>query len=310
MRKKLKGFTLVELMLSVAFLSTLAIVIALLISHSASTYRKGALLKQVNEVGTRIIEDLRASMSNNHVGDMGLICDDYFSESSAREACKSDNGFNFVSLKRYAPVVIKGAKRYEVDADGEVPIYGVFCTGKYTYLWNSGYFYNSDEYEIKNIGSAPKFVYKRSGVTGTQTITNYRLLKIIDEKRQVCGAAVKAYATNSYGDAIYIEDIDELTNNFDISGGTALSEDPVELLSYVNGEGLALYNLEVSRPAQSGVQKTSFYAGSFILGSLEGGVNIGSSSDYCKAYVDEGLSANADYCSVNRFNFAVQTSGI
>ena len=50
-----------------------------------------------------------------------------------------------------------------------------------------------------------------------------------------------------------------------------------------------------------------FFAGSFILGTRRGGVNITTSGDSCKPPTDE--YSDLEYCAINRFNFAVQAGG-
>lgn len=319
MKHKRKGFTLIELMLSVTFLSTLAIMIALLVSGASSTYRRGIVLKRVNATGTEIMEDLRTSINNNHVGDLAISCDDVYSDPAVRDKCKADDGMSFVSIKATSQVMIKGKNTYRVgeSEDDEVPVFGAFCTGKYSYLWNSGYFFNPETYEVNGITMAT-IRYKYNDGAGhvieeqipNDNTPNFRLLKILDEKRSICISAIKKLS-DSWGDTGYVDYEDvygHLDTTFDIRS-TPLAEKPIELISGENGEGLALYDLTVSKPAQGVANQITFYSGSFILGSIEGGVNIASQGDYCKSFIDEGI-ADSDYCAVNRFNFAVQTSGL
>ena len=64
MKKKIQhkaGYTLIELMLSVAFLSSLAVVIALVVANSTAVYRRGLTLKNVNMVASEIIDDFSSS---------------------------------------------------------------------------------------------------------------------------------------------------------------------------------------------------------------------------------------------------------
>ena len=134
--KQKKGFTLIELMLSVTFLATLAIMIAALVTGAASTYRRGIVLKRINLTGSEILDDLHASIKNNHVGYLATVCDDVYSDSGIRSQCKDDDGFSFVSIKATSRVKIKGDKTYTVgNSDDEVPIFGAFCTGKYSFLF-------------------------------------------------------------------------------------------------------------------------------------------------------------------------------
>ncbi len=299
-----KGFTLIELMLSVAFLASLTVMIAVLVSNAAATYRRGITLKRVNATGTEIMEDFRATISDNRSNDPNITCDSVYEEIQDRDACKNDDGFSFVSLKGYKTVKIKGEKTYNVGEDG-TPVYGLFCTGKYTYIWNSGYFFDTKLYQVGPEGHPASPIVVRYKDTD---ITNFRLLKVLDERRSVCIDAIARYTQEEYGTVSYMgsNDMEGIPDFYNLS---SLGQAPVELISGEDGEGLALYDLTVSRPATGGSNKISFYSGSFILGSIEGGVNISSPSDYCKAFIDEGI-ADQDYCAVNRFNFAVQTSGI
>ena len=53
-----KGFTLVELSLSIAFIAILSITVALIINDAISTYRRGLTLNQINTVGMDLVDDM------------------------------------------------------------------------------------------------------------------------------------------------------------------------------------------------------------------------------------------------------------
>ena len=300
-RQAKKGFTLVELMLSVAFLASLAVMITIMVFNSSATYRRGAVLKKINLAGTEIIEDLRASINNTHAGDLSIVCDDIYENASIREQCKDDEGRSFVTVAKYASVTVKGERNYEVGEDG-APVYGAFCTGKYTYVWNSGYFFNN---EIYHVGPTSSALQPLKIIYNTKQYTNFKLLKILDEKRAICTESVKQYTKQTFGNEGYVKAEDMAG----MRASLTVQNEPEELISGDSGEGLALYDLQIMQPAKGGVNQITFYTGFFILGSIDGGVHIGSQADYCKAYVDEGIS-DEDYCAVNRFNFSVQTAGI
>ncbi len=298
------GYTLIELMLAVAFLASLAVIIAVVVANSAATYRRGLTLKNVNAVGSEIIDDLRNTISNNHVGDLDHACETAYTSNLTRDDCRADGGYSFVSLRRLTTVVVKGST---VKALSHVPVFGAFCTGKYSYVWNSGYFFNNDIYQVNDVHSAT-FTYRSGG--NVKTITNFRLLKIFDETRSVCVAATKNYAPSVTGDPTYYADIDEFDGNFDITDEKALAEDPVDLIgNWINGSNLAIYDLEVARPATTGTGSSILYSGYFILGTVDGGIDIKSDGDYCRSFIDKGIDME-EYCAVNRFNFAIQSSGV
>ena len=87
-----------------------------------------------------------------------------------------------------------------------------------------------------------------------------------------------------------------------------LENDPIELLA--NDRSLALYSLEPVAIAEGENQNSIFYSMSFILGTVQGGVNIKASGNYCST--SGGTSSgveNFDFCAINKFNFAAQATG-
>lgn len=291
-------------MLSIAFLTSLAVMIAVLVSNAASTYRRGVTLKRVNSVGSEILEDLRATINNNHVGDLEIFCNDIYDNVAQQENCVDDGGFSFASVKGYKNVYIKGQKTY---LEEDIPVYGLFCTGKYSYIWNSGYFFDNELYAVGSNTHPASPLTVTYGDTDNNT---FRLLKVQDERRSLCVYATNSIYRSQTGNDGYVSssDIDSIPLIYNLNTIGTQGE-PIELITGEEGEGMALYDLTIAKPARGIASQITFYSGSFILGSVEGGVNITSPSDYCKAFVDDGVS-DADYCAVNRFNFAVQTSGL
>jgi len=76
LRKHVKnGFTIVETMISVIFISILLIAIGSVSLHIINTYQRGVMVKMVNETGRTIGEDLRISLASGSVD----LKNDYFS---------------------------------------------------------------------------------------------------------------------------------------------------------------------------------------------------------------------------------------
>lgn len=99
-----KGFTLVELMLAMGFLSALMIIIAMTVVQIGNIYNKGITLKEVNLVGKALSTELQHSII----------------EVASFELSAS-------------------AKTYVIQKNGAGnAIGGRLCTGKYTYIWNYG----------------------------------------------------------------------------------------------------------------------------------------------------------------------------
>ena len=105
--KRVSGFTLVELMLSMAFVGILIVVIAVTTIHIMGTYTKGLTVREVNQAGRTISEDIQRTIATTVP----------FSVSPAKTGDPDDE-----------PDV-----KYVVQSGG-----GRLCTGAYTYAWNYG----------------------------------------------------------------------------------------------------------------------------------------------------------------------------
>lgn len=276
--KNKKGFTLVELSLSIAFIAILSITIALIINDAISTYRRGLTLNQINTVGMDLVDDMRATIQNSPANSMKERCASLY-KGSDKTACENEKGLKLVVVK----------KTGKVDGVSDnIPIYGAFCTGAYSYVWNSGYFFSDKKPE----GEIAFLKY------GDTTYYDFRLLKVKDINREVCMSALQ----EENGEKRYAYKTSD-TNNFILNN---TQEEPTILLADDNANSLALYDLTSQAPVSNGVN-AAFYATSFILGTLQGGINVMSSGNFCAAPSE--YDSNFDYCAINKFNFAAQANG-
>ena len=62
-----KAFTIIELMLAMAFLGTMLVGIASLIMRITSIYQKGLALRGVNSIGREIVSDLTRTIGGSKV---------------------------------------------------------------------------------------------------------------------------------------------------------------------------------------------------------------------------------------------------
>ena len=105
-----------------------------------------------------------------------------------------------------------------------------------------------------------------------------------------------------------------MNSNFDITSYGPVEETPIDILSNrETGEGdsegsvgnnLAIYDLASATPAESSAGNSLFYSVSFILGTIQGGINVKASGNFCATPADYELE-NFDYCAINKFNFAI-----
>lgn len=100
-----RAFTLVELMLAVAFLGTLLLSIAMLTMQLINIYTKGATMRAVNSTGSAIMRDIRTTITSSESlpANLDMNRDEYF---------------------------------YRDNSKATDSRYGAFCTGSYTYIWN------------------------------------------------------------------------------------------------------------------------------------------------------------------------------
>ena len=320
-RRAKRGFTLVELSFAIAFISVLLITVTLITNEIVSIYRKGYSIKSVNQVGRDLIDDFQSSLIESPPSSFASFCSLKYSDgSTSRGHCDGENGNNgFYSV--YQQFYKTGVYILNNDEDTArtVPIGGIFCSGKYTYVWNSGYLFNDDGYYYTNDGkslSDPNFVstgqglrlsvkYKLVGASGETTKKDFRLLKIEDTSRNVCATTL----TTDYGypdpGAILETPGNSHSREIDITN-TPLSKEPEEMLNETD-TSLAIYDLVIFQPARVTTTDRLLFSGSFILGTTTGGVDIMTTSNFCKAPTN--FSADFNYCAINKFNFTVQASG-
>lgn len=249
--KARQGFTLVELSLSLVFIGILSLTVALIINNAVSSYRRGVTLNQVNTVGMELVDDIRGALQA--------------SPPNRDELCKNEECGEMV-VKRTGEVEIDGKKEI-------VPIYGAVCTGKYSYVWNSGYVVGSD----KKVSVEEDNMFRLAKWDDPITESN---------KETICSIN------------------NGLTNNFVLPDKAKNKE---ILLAEDEDNPLALYDFVVQEPAVGPKGDTAYYTASFILGTVQGGININATGDFCKAPKDGGGAF--DYCAINKFNFAAQATG-
>lgn len=322
MRRKLtrRGFTLIEVALSTAFVGILSITIVLIINDTVAAYRRGLVLNQVNTTGMDLVDDMRTAVANSSSRSVTEDCTKFYGDRSvARQQCIDDNAYNFIAVTKTAKVNVMDDMSGNND---NVPVFGAFCAGTYSYIWNSGYF-EATQARVVNAEPATLTYMDATGtirrITGTtrkisdgtyvDTGKPFRILKVKDENRAVCSSVVRYDSTMSeWRDNYTLPANEDLSSDFNISAYGMINEEPVDLILADNENDLAIYELLVARPAESTTRQNTFYSLSFILGTIDGGINIRASGQSCSPPADYKYE-NFDYCAINKFNFAMQASG-
>jgi len=285
--QKRKGFTLVELALALVFVSILLITIAWLTLHLTTVYQKGLAMKAISSTGKELIDDFSRAISASPAITLDSLCDRAYNKSdSARKAqydeCVKDSARHITYRQNYNKVKIKGV-------DTTVPINGIFCTGRYSYIWNTAYALNPADYEKVNLVD-----YKATlSIGGSTPITDFRLLKVSDFDRSLCYQKMEP---NTY----------DYSSNYNYT----LDSSPYTLKDLLdNSENdIAVYDLSVFAPTIHEITGSAFYSGTFVLATLRGGIDINSTGEFCSDPPDN-LNTDFAYCAINKFNFAMQANG-
>ena len=298
-RQTKTGFTLIELMLAVAFLGTLLLSIAMLAMRLVDMYTKGATMRSVNSVGSAIMDDMRAHISSSTPW-MGGLGDGLTKDNAAKDKRQY--------YRYHTYTVDSGTAEAESYVD-----YGAFCTNSYTYVFNNqpamlryreggaadGYLsvgksFNKRPYGLVRIKDPDCTQFKRIDMTADE-LSEYNASLVWDP--------------NSFwqdgGDQFLEANADDMTVLLDGSQSDENSD-------------LQLYDFSIMSAVQSNVTKQTLYDIAFVLGTTRGGINVKSSNNYCKkktkalsgeAYADEYDNNTVSYCSVNRFEFVVRQTG-
>lgn len=283
-----KGFTLVELALALVFVAVLMLTIAWLTLHVTTVYEKGLAMKAVNSVGKELVDDFSRAVSVAPAVTVDSLCSQKYNRSTNPNQynnCINDHARKFSYQQRYNKVRVNGEETI-------VPTNGVFCTGRYSYIWNTAYVLNSADYQKAATGNF-EAVFKYKNGSDTVTMDGFRLLKISDFTRELCSQHMNG---NQYVYDDYPEyEMDDQPSTLE------------ELLD--NSENnLALYDLSIFAPTVHELTSSAYYSGTFILATLRGGININSTGEYCTDPPD-GLSTDFAYCAINKFNFAMRADG-
>lgn len=106
-RKQAAGFTLIELMLAMAFVGALLVAIAVTTMQIIGTYTKGLTVREVNQAGRTITEDIQRTIA-------------------------------MTAPFKVAPIKTGAASDAADSQYVRRPGGGRLCTGSYTYAWNYG----------------------------------------------------------------------------------------------------------------------------------------------------------------------------
>ena len=175
---KTKGFTLIELMLAMTFIAVLMMAIAMTTIQIGNIYNKGITLREVNQAGRTISDDLQRSIATAVPFDVTKKVDD-------------------------SPATLNS--KYVVRDGG-----GRLCLGRYTYAWNYG------KSIAKVSGAAP--VYNTYFKAGDPSVTGeaVRFAKIADPNGYLCADPAANIPRDNATEMLVSGDRDLVMHSFEI----------------------------------------------------------------------------------------------
>ena len=307
-----KGFTLIELMLAVAFLGTLLLSVAMLAMRLVDMYTKGATMRAVNSVGGAIVDDVRTHVTSSNLWTENL-----------KDGFKTKDEYD-ASRKQYYRTHTYTVGDGVLEPKETFVDYGAFCTNSYTYI------FNYQTAMLKYRDSKNKSDTESYLMVGTETDHRpYALVRIKDTGcTQFKLLGMTEAEVNAYNDAVtdeanklpaysshYMQGENHYFKVDNMKGVTVLLDGSTS----DEGTDLQLYDFAVMSATQSHVTNQVIYDIAFVLGTTRGGINVNSSNNYCTKEVaksNQGVSNAEDfadhaisYCSVNRFDFVVRQTG-
>lgn len=298
---KKKAFTLIELMLAVAFIGTLLLSVAMLAMQLVNMYTKGVAMRSINAIGGDIADDLKQTIT-----------------SSTKWSSSIDPEYGGTY---YTKDIVEDAKKeyYAYNDKG----YGIFCTNSYTYIFN----YQSAMLKFRE---QPVTTDTEDYISILQTDTSiqqpYGLVRVKDPSATLCNSAKAADKDGTSTTDFFWKDDEKYKNVKDAHIIQVDSKDLTILLDgndSNDGSDLELYDFSVMHATKNSLTGQALFNVSFVIGTMRGGINVMSSSNYCSQKAQENAddevatkeakekmaNVGMSYCAVNRFEVTVRQTG-
>ncbi|MBS7346443.1 MAG: prepilin-type N-terminal cleavage/methylation domain-containing protein [Candidatus Sacchiramonaceae bacterium] len=241
-----QGFTLIELMLSMSMVAVLLIAIVTMSMQMGRIYTKGATMFDLNAASRTINTDFTRS----------------FNSIPSIEWRNPQNSFG-------------ASQNYVVRPSTSEPQAGAYCTGNFSYLWNTA--------RILNAPAAGRNVPIRYDGAATSS-TEIKLIKILDSSRQYCADSALWTRVPRGGQVI-------------------------DLLPQ-SESGLMIYDIRFDSKEALRDQSTNqrMVNISYVLGTNDANRGlIDMSNMNCRP--PSSAQGMEDYCAINKFDLTVRTLG-
>ncbi len=315
-KKTKKGFTIVEVTLATAFVAVLMISITLITTSIAAIFQKGLTLRAVSSVGRGLISELTTSINAAPSVDVVSLCNMYLTDPDATNRCIKDGAFKFLYQESVANTIDTVS-----HSGGNIQYGGVFCSGTYSYIWNTYYARNQ-----AGLGLGISLRYRSAHTDLAQGTVlpggDISLIRFEDKTYRACSSNVNPttyeFIDRSPVGPNFIRPNHEVDMRTLANGVELLM--PVPQSNFLDDSEipLDLYELVIFPISIDSVTYRAFFSGTFILATTNGDVSVLRTGDYCDpngmltgntATSTLDIGSQFNYCGINKFNFAARTAG-
>lgn len=312
-----RGFTIIEITISMAFISVLILSLLVIGMHLTALYNKGVTVRDVNAATRHMVRSLQDDISGAATRPVIVYKQVTGSGSSTIETPKVASSLEEASDN--------GAHYYNNDDGGRL------CTGTYTYIWNyRGAFVEANKAGGKTPHASPSASvpgsyaqYVEQTRNGVSVIEPARFIKVEDVSRELC----KKDFVTAGPDAHLAKAGTKIPASFGNKAVSVLGD---------SERGLIVYNFRILSPEYGDFEAgykgesagtstnlgnevatrfySSFYTINTTIGSslfneeyigVQDDKNVGSTVN-CGSKNIKG-DAYAEYCAINNIEFVVRT---
>ena len=288
MLKTKKAFTIIEIMMSMVFLSVMMILIGYTIIRFMNIYNKGISIKNVNETADLIIGDMQDSIASGSYVKCAIKYKNYDNMrllASDSETCK---------------------KLLNNDPSEEITG-GAICTGRVSYVWN----YGASLQKAQEDPNYNRYLFRYKDQAGNPK--NIRMARINDLSGTYCTEDITSITASGNPNA--------LPALYKLNPNELSAKNSVIELIEDNDKMIALHSLSVTSSAYSQETHQSLYEIEFVLGTFRDKLILTEDAQ-CRtlrqAYdgdrkadgtIDESTRAteqDINHCAITKFNFAMR----
>lgn len=303
--KPASGFTIIELMIAVAFIGGLLVTITLVILQIMSLYNKGLTLKEVDSVSRVVVRDMQQSIASSSQFSISYIETDPSGVETK------------VTPKTLAEASDNSVDYYSNDAGGRL------CTGDYSYVWNTGQSIKGTNARIDPSSGdlQPANARYKDPASGDSTTYPIQILEVEQADGSTDDKIIRFVKKRDTAKALCRLPAGETAASTDFDQIAGNDSDFVNVLGS-GDNNLRLYKFSINTPDFSrygnfsGSEITAiatFYSLSLSIGTQmgdEASAGLISTQDAsCEAPAEAEMN-NSEYCAVNIIDFVARTGSI